>query len=54
MHVGVVALVVARDGVDHTARLLRRGRVVQVDDRLAVNFLIQDGEVGAYAFDIEA
>ncbi len=38
MNVGVAALVVAHDRVDHRARLLRRGGVVEIDERLAVNF----------------
>ena len=37
MDVGVVVAVVARDRVDHRLRLLRRRRVVEIDERLAVD-----------------
>ena len=47
--VGVVGGVETRDGVDHRARLLRRGGVVEVDERLAVHLLGEDREVGAQA-----
>ena len=53
VHVGVVALVVRRDGVDHRPRLLRAGRVVQVDDRLAVRRLAQDRKVLADALHVQ-
>ena len=45
MDVGVVVLVVARDGVDHRARLLRSGGVVEIDQLLAVDLLVEDGKV---------
>ena len=45
MNVGVVVLVVARDRVDHRLRLLRRGGVVEVDQRLAVNLLLENREI---------
>ena len=45
MHVGVVVLVVVAQRLDHRARLLRRGRVVEIDQRLAVHLFVQDREV---------
>ena len=53
MDVGVVVLVVAAQGVDDRARLLRGGRVVEVDQRLAVDLLLQDREVVADAAHVE-
>ena len=45
MHVGVVLLVVAAHRVDDRPRLLRGRGVVEVDERLAVDALAEDGEV---------
>ena len=39
--------------VDHRLRFLRRGGVVQIDERLAVNLLAKDGKVGANFFHVE-
>ena len=47
MHVGVLLVVGALDGVEHRARLLRRGAVVEIDQRLAVDLARQDREIGA-------
>ena len=54
MDVGVHVLVVARDGVDDDLRLLRSGGVVQIDQRLAVDPLGEDGKIGADPGEIEA
>ena len=53
MHVGVLGAVVAHQFVDHQLRLLGRCPVVQVDQRLAVDQLLQDGEIGPDSFRIE-
>ena len=45
--VGVVAFVVAGDGVDHRARFLRGGSVVEIDEGLAADVLVEDGEIDA-------
>src|SRR5438132_6977439 len=46
MHVRVFLGVVANDAIDHRLRLLRRRRVVQVDERLApADGSVKDGEV---------
>ena len=45
MDVGVVVLVIAHDRVDHRVRLLRGGRVVEIDQRRAVDLRVQDREV---------
>ena len=47
MNIGVVRLVVARDCVDHRSRLLRCGGVVEINERLAVNFPLEDWKIGA-------
>jgi hypothetical protein len=49
MDVRVLGAVVTIQRVDDDPRLLRRGRVVQVDERLAVDGLLQDWEVLADA-----
>src|SRR5690606_12151019 len=48
--VRVVALVVGDQRVDDLARLLRRRRVVEVGERLAVHLALEDGEVFADGF----
>ena len=50
MNIGVVALVVAGDRVDHRLRLLRGRGVVQIDQRLAVHLLPQDREIARESF----
>ena len=47
MDVGVFLSVGALDGVEHRFRLLRRGAVVEIDERLAVDLLREDREIGA-------
>lgn len=45
--VGVVVFVVVNDRLDDGSRLLGGGRVIQVDERVAMDFLMKDGEIGA-------
>lgn len=45
--VGVVAFVEAGEGVDHRARFLRGGSVVEVDEGFAADVLVEGGEVDA-------
>ena len=47
MHVGVFVFVKMRDALDHLPGLLRRGGVVEIDERLAIGALGEDGKVGA-------
>ena len=51
--VGVVVRVEVGQGVDHRLWLLRGGRVVEPDERLAVDPLLEDGEVAAHGVGIE-
>ena len=48
--VAIVALVVVDERVDHGARLLGGGPVVEIDEGLAVDLLVQNREVGADVF----
>ena len=52
MDVGVFLSVGALNGVEHGSRLLRRGAVVEIDERLAMDLLRQDREVGADGIDV--
>ena len=52
MNVGVFEAIDMVHRLDHGARLLRRGGVVEIDERLAVDLAIKDREVGANALDI--
>src|SRR3954469_23875038 len=54
MNVRVLLGVVANDAIDHLPRLLRRRRVVEIDERTsAANRLREDGEVVANAVNSE-
>ena len=45
MDIGVVVLVVMHERVNHRARFLRRGGVVEINQRLAVDFLIENRKI---------
>ena len=47
MDVGVIVLIVVRNGVNHSARFLRGGCVIQINQRLAVNLLGKNREIAA-------
>jgi hypothetical protein len=49
MHVGVLRGVGQIQPIEHGLRLLRRGGVVEIDERLAVNLGGEDGEIRADA-----
>ena len=48
MDVGVILLHHLAHGVDDLARLLRRGAIVEIDERTAMDAPCQDGEIPAY------
>ena len=54
MDIGVAALHAADHGVNHGARLLRRGAAVEEHQVLAADLLRQDREIGADAGEVEA
>ena len=54
VHVGVVAAVVIRYGVDNGIRFLRGGGIIEVDQRLSVHRLSENGEIRAHALGVEA
>ncbi len=45
MDVGVVVLVIMAQRLDHRARFLRRGGVVEINQRLAMDLLVEDREI---------
>ncbi len=53
VHIGVVAAVELHRGLDHRPRLLAGRGAVQVDQRLAVDHLVQSRKVGSHSLDIE-
>ncbi len=53
VNVGVLCGIDARNLVDDALRLLCGGGVVEIDERLAIDFLFQNGKIGAYFFDIK-
>jgi hypothetical protein len=52
MHIGVFGGVGAGEPLQHRVRLLRRGGVVEIDERLAVHLHGEDGKILANALDI--
>ena len=54
MDVGVVLAVVVRDGIDDDVRLLAARRRVEVDERMPVDLLLEDREVGPDRVRVEA
>ncbi len=53
VHVGVLLGIGLVEAVEHGLRLLRRGGVVEIDQRLAVDLHRQRGEVRADAVDVK-
>jgi hypothetical protein len=45
VHIGVVVLVVMHQCVNHPTRFLRGGGIVEINQRLAMNFLIQNRKI---------
>ncbi len=54
VHVGVFHRIGLGDRVDHRLRLLRRGAVVEIDQRPAVHLARQDRKVAAHRLDVVA
>ena len=52
MHIRIFMLVGVREPINHLLRLLRRGRVIQIDERLAVRPLGEDREIRADRLDV--
>ena len=52
VHVGVFGRVGVLEAIEHGLRLLRRGGVVEVDERLAVDLHGEDGKILADAVDV--
>ena len=51
--VGVVALVVADNGINDCPWLLRGGGIVQINQRMPVDLLLQYGKIGAHPLDVK-
>ena len=47
VNVGVIALVIIYQRIDDALGFLRRGGIIKVDERLAVNLLVKDREISA-------
>jgi len=47
MHVRIIAFVEPGECVQNWPRLLRSGRIIEVDQRMTVNRLLQNGEIGS-------
>src|SRR5438128_12488399 len=45
MHIRVLMLVVLPKHIEHRSRFLRRGRIVEIDQRMAVCLLAEDREI---------
>ena len=53
MDVGIVVLVITHQRVDDRARLLRSGCAIQIDQLVAVDLLVKDGEIALDPFNIQ-
>src|SRR5262245_5683463 len=53
MDIGVFAALGARDRIEHGARLLRRGAIIEIDELLAVHLAGENGKIGADRRDVE-
>ena len=53
MHIGVFMLVDMGHALDHLPRLLRRGGIVEIDERLAVGLFAQDRKILAHLDRVE-
>ena len=53
VHIGVHPAIVVLQGVEHCHRLLGGGAIVQIDQRFAVDLLVQNRELGAQGVDIQ-
>ena len=53
MNIGVIFLVVATESIKNDSRFLGRGGVIKIDQRLAVDFLIEDGKVAPNFIEID-
>ena len=52
MHVRILVLIGVRQAVDDLLRLLSRGRIVEIDKRLAIGALGKDREIRPYRFNV--
>ncbi len=53
MHIGIFVAGEFAHGVQHGARLLRRGGIVEIDQRPAIDFATEDFEIAARGMDVE-
>ena len=51
--IGVLARLIAHQPVDHWLRHLARRRVIEIDQRLAVDLELENRKIGADAFNVE-
>ena len=52
MHIRILVLIGVRQAVDDLLRLLSRGGIIQIDERLAIRALGEDREIRPYRFNI--
>ena len=52
MDIGIFLRLALHDGVEHRLGLLRRGGIVEIDQRLAIDLARQDRKVAADGLDI--
>src|SRR5215470_9856155 len=54
MDVGIIMPIVVFDGLNHSQRLLRGGRVIEINQLFPVNALVKGRKVTAHFLDIES
>src|SRR5262245_6842961 len=54
MNIGVVGRVKITERLNHCKRFLSRGRIVQIDERLAMNLACEDRKILSYLSNVES
>ena len=53
MHIGVVVFIIMANRIEHRARLLRRSRIIEVNQRVTMHWLAQNRKIFATGLPIE-
>src|SRR5690554_1579745 len=53
MNIGVVMQVIVTDRINHLTWFLATGRIIQIDQRMPINLLMQDGKICTYRINVQ-
>ncbi len=54
VHVRVIVLIIAAEGINDLPRFLGAGGAVEIDERIPPHLLVQDGEIGPHGLPVDA